>query len=65
MHNCIDESRSVKTAYKTKSEVKARQVVAVIVGRPSNTIPKKETPQDKEDMMAWRSSAIALAPVVF
>ena len=41
-----------------------RQDVVVIVGRPSQTIPEKETPQEKEQMGAWRAAAQALSPVV-
>jgi len=42
----------------------ARRDVAIIVGRPSQTIPRNETPADKENMSAWRAAATALAPTV-
>ncbi len=39
--------------------------VAIIVGRPSFTIEKRETPAEREQMEGWRAAAGALAPVVF
>ena len=42
----------------------ARQDVVVIVGRPSQTIPSKETPDEKEQMEAWRAAGRALSPIV-
>jgi len=42
-----------------------RQDVVVIVGRPSMTIPKNETAEEKEQMVTWQSAARALSPHVF
>jgi hypothetical protein len=55
------QQRSVQRA----PETHARQDVVVIVGRPSFTIERKETRQDKEDMEAWRAAAAALSSTVF
>ncbi len=50
---------------KKKAESTDRTDVALIIGRPSGDLPKRETKQDKEDMQAWRATAHALAPYVF
>jgi hypothetical protein len=42
-----------------------RQDVVVIVGRPSRTLSINETPQEKEQMVAWRAAARALSSKVF
>lgn len=42
----------------------ARKDVAIIVGRPSQTIPRRETRKDKVNMLGWRAAATALAPIV-
>lgn len=50
---------------KPKQPTTTRQDVAIIVGRPSGKIARKETRKEKEQMRAWRSAAKALAPQVF
>ena len=49
---------------KPKSSKTEHQDVAIIVGRPSQTIESKEKSNEKEEMEIWRASARALAPIV-
>lgn len=48
----------------TAGAADARQDVVVIVGRPSQTIASKETPEEKEQMETWRAAGRALSPIV-
>ncbi len=47
------------------ASTRARQDVAIIVGRPSMSLEKDEKPEEKMQMELWRSAATALAPTVY
>ena len=55
-------NRAVSVLVQRQAKPRVREDVAVIVGRPSHTIARKESAKEKAQMAAWRDTAMNLAP---